>query len=623
LNLARGEFLNRFSIKIAAMFLLMIFLGNVFAQNKNDQEARKKARERQQLRQAQSYQRINKHENAIRILRVLYASNTGEVQYYQELLESYLQLNMLEDALQLIEQQKASVPPHPRYDIDYGHVLLKGGEKEEALRVWEKIIKTYSSDVGIYTMIASVMASNRMYDEAVEIYKRAYQNHPDKFYLLKTLSDFYQVRMQYYQALEYSLEYLRKAPKNYQTVIRQVLSFNLEEPAQVDSLYQLLLKESRKYPDVKELQLVTAKFFQKYQRFDEALQIYRKLEDEKTQGRYFIEYARAVKADSLYHLALNAYQEIINRYPNSKYLLAAYLGAARSNLEIAREKNDAVYARQAVEMIQKVQEQYPTHPDVAELSLLEGDIYRQFFFDVDRATEIYLGVAKKYNKDVEIRERAYVNAGESYILRGDLEKASSILNQVTASGEQARALYFLAKIAFYRGNYDEAQEHLNRIIQMEGLSGKTTNDALELISLLSFAQSAPEALKFYTEADLLLFQQKKSEAVNKLHSALKKPAPPNFRSKMIFEAAHLSADLGEFAEALDYCNEVLQDEQMLLYADEALFMMANIVDYRLNDYTRAFSLYDRLLAEFPESQFAIPARERLKEIRKQNPNLVP
>jgi tetratricopeptide (TPR) repeat protein len=601
----------------------MIILGNAFAQGENNQDARKKARERQQLRQAQSYQRINQHENAIKILRMLYANNPANVQYYQELLESYLQLNMLEYAHRLIEQQKASVPLHPRYDIDYGHVLLKEGKKEEALRVWEKIVKTYSDNVGVYTMIASVMASNRMYDEAVEIYKRAYKNHPDKYYLLKTLADFYEIRMQYYQALEYSLEYLRKEPKNYPTVIRQVLSFKLEEPAQMDSIYQLLFKESRKYPDLKELQLVTAKFFQKYQRFDEALQIYRKLEDDKTQGQYFIEFARAVQADSLYQLALDAYQEIINRYSSSKYLLAAYLGAARCNLEIANKKNDAAYARQAVEIIQKVQQQYPAHPDVADLSLLEGDIYRQFFFDVDRSTEIYLQVAKKYNKDVKIRERAYINAGESYIIRGDLERATNLLTRVTSSAEQPRALYNLAKIASYQGNYTEAQEYLNRIIQLQGLSGKITNDALELISLLSFAQSAPEALALYTEADLLLFQQKKSEAVNKLQNALAKPAPPNFRSKMIFEAAHLSADLGEYVEALDYCNQVLQDQQMLLYADEALFMMATIVDYRLNDLSQAFSLYDRLLAEFPESQFAIPARERLKEIRKQNPNLVP
>lgn len=612
--------------KINFALLLALLLGSFASvwgqQQTDDAEARRKALERQQLLQAQSYQRTNQHESAIRILQALYSRNPGDMQYYQELLESYLQLSMSGEARALIERQKAAAPPFYRYDIDYGHVLLKEGNKGEALRIWNETIKANSNDVGVYTLVAGIMASNRMYDEAVEVYKRAYQNHPDKIYLLKTLGDFCQARMQYYQSMQYYLEYLRKDPANYETAARQVLSFNLEGP-QVDSLYQLLAKEAQKYPDLPEIQLLTAKFFQKYQRYPEALQVYSKLENEKTQGRYFIEFARAVQADSLYSLALEGYNFIIKRFPQSRYLLAAYLGAARCNLEIAHQKNDAAYARQAVDMIHKVQEEYPNHPDVANLSLLEGDIYRQFFFDVDRATEIYLQVAKQYGQDVQIRERAYLNAGESYIIRGELDRAASMLNEVKISEEQPRAQFYLAKIAFYKGDFAGAGEYLDRIIQSAGLSGKITNDALELSTTLTYAGEAPEALKLYAEADLLQFQQKKTEAISKLRSALEKPAPPYFRSQIIFQAARLSAETGQYAEALDYCNRVLQDKQMASYADEALFIMANVVDYRLNDLPRAFALYDRLLAEFPESQFAISARRRLKEIREQNPNLVP
>lgn len=614
--------MNRFFIQFVVLFLAAGFIAGALAQPQDGQEARKKAIERQRLRQAQSYQRTNQHQNAILILRALYANNPGNVQYYQELLESYLQLAMTDEALQLIQQQKAAASPHFRYDVDYGQVLFKEGKKEEALRLWEKTIKAHSDDVGVYTMVAGVMSANRMYEEAADIYKKAYENHPDKIYILKALADFYQSRMQYYLSLEYYLEYLRKDPNNYQTVVQQVLSFNLEEP-QADSLYQLLAIEARKYPDVPEIQLVSAKFFQKYQRFNETLQIYTKLENDNSQGRYFIEFARAVQADSLYSLALDAYNNLITRFPESRYLLAAYLGAAKCNLEIAREKNDAAYARQAIDMIHKVKEAYPTHPEIANLSLLEGDIYRQYFFDVDRAIEIYRQVAREYDKDVDIREKAYLSAGECYIIRGDMAEAASFLNKVNASPEQAPAQFYLAKIDFYQGNFPEAQEHLNRIIQTEGLSGNITNDALDLLTVLGFAQTAPEALKLYAEADLLLFQQKKSEAVSRLQSALEKQAPPHFRSKMIFEAARLSADIGEYDEALEYCNLVLEDKLLALYADEALFMMANIVDYQLKDIPRAFSLYDRLLTDFPDSQFAISARERLKEIREQNPRLVP
>lgn len=606
------------------MTVLMIAgsLAPAFGQPGVDPQIQRKNREQQQLRQAQAYQRTHQHENAAKILEALYAANPGDMQYYQELLESYLVLSRYPQAYQLIERQRAAAPPHLRYDADYGQVLVADNKREEALKVWDKILKSNPDNIEAYTLVASAMASNRLYEEAAEVYKKAYQRLPQQIYLLKALGDFYQARMQYYQAVQYYLEYLRKDPQNYQTVVRQILAFNLDEP-QVDSLSQLLSREAQKSPGSEEVQLVSAKFYQKYQRYPEALQIYRKLENDQSGGKYFIEFARAVQADSMYALALDGYNEIIRRFPRSDHLLTAYLGAAECNLYIAREKNDPVYARQAVEIITKVRQEYPFHPQVANLSLLEGDIYRQFFFDIDRAAEIYLAVAKTYGKDADIREKAYLSAGESYIIRGELAKAIAMLEKVAVTRHRAAARYDLAKIAYYQGDYNRAGEYLKEIIQMEGASGKATNDALDLQTLLAYAQSAPEALKNYAAADWLSYQEKKSEALSKLQNALEQPAPPHFRSRILFEAAHLAGEIGKYPEALEYCSRVLNDEQLALYADEALFLTANIVDRRLNDLPRAFQLYDRLLTEFPGSQFAIAARERLKEIREQNPGMMP
>ncbi|MCB0295239.1 MAG: tetratricopeptide repeat protein, partial [Calditrichaeota bacterium] len=104
----------------------------------------------------------------------------------------------------------------------------------------------------------------------------------------------------------------------------------------------------------------------------------------------------------------------------------------------------------------------------------------EFFFDIDKAIEIYLQVAQKYNRDSAIRERAYRSAGESYIMRGDLDNAARILQKVTAPEEKPQAAYDLARIAFFRGEYAEARNHLNTIITVEGLSGSTVNDVLAL-----------------------------------------------------------------------------------------------------------------------------------------------
>ena len=136
-------------------------------------------------------------------------------------------------------------------------------------------------------------------------------------------------------------------------------------------------------------------------------------------------------------------------------------------------------------------------------------------------------------------------------------------------------------------------------------------------------ETAPEALALFAEAQWLIYQQKKSEAVSKLHSALEKNPPPTFRIRILFDAAHLLTELEKYPDALSYCNRVLEDTQLAFYADEAIFIMAGIYDDKLNDHARAFQLYERILAEFDHSQFTIPSRERLKAIRQQYPDLMP
>ncbi len=604
------------------LFLTILILGLLatgFSQTKP--RPSQNVRETQQFRVAQRYQRNNQHENAIRILEQLYKQHPGSPRYYQALLISYLKLSRFDAAKTLVRRQQVSQPGNPYYEMDYGNVIFKAGEVDEARRIWRETLKKYQNDVGVYTTLANIYAENRMYGDAAKMYRDAYKKYPDKAYLLQNLADFYRRRLQYQKALRAYLAYVEKHPQNYQNAIRSVLSFQLEK-AQVDSLGNILENARKGSPGSLETQILAAKFYQKHQRYDQAFVIIEKLENSKTHGQYLAEFARAVQADSLYEMALQAYQHIIDQFPGSNYTLSAYLGAATCNLEIAKQRNDQKFARQAIEMIEKVQKKYPAHPQLANLSLLEGDIYRQFFFDIDRAIQIYLQVGEKYRKKTTIHETALLNAGTSYIIRGDLAEAKAVLEKISDK-QKPDALFYLAKIAFYQADYAKSLAFIDEILQLQGYAGRTTNDALELQALLNNESLAPKALKKYAAADWLLFQQKKSEAINKLQSALEDGPPPYFRIKILFKAANLAAEIGKFPEALDFCNQVIQDPSLQLYADEALFIMAGIVDHKLKDIAKAYDLYDQILANFPDSQFTNVARQRLKELRHDYPELIP
>ncbi len=606
------------------ILIFLIIAPSMYAQNnRNNTEAQRKAAAQRQLRQAQKYQSRNQHENALRILVPLYNRNPGNMQFYSALLDSYFQLSMLPSAEQLIQKQREKNPGNPRYDIDYGEMRFRANDKESARQIWDEVLKKHIDNVGVFTMVANVMARNRLDDDAAEVYMMAFKHHPEKVYLLKSLGDFYRQRLKYEDALKYYFDYVRREPENYRNVIRQILSFKLDEETQVEPILKIISEETKKSKGLAEARIITAKFYQKYRRYEDALMIYKALENKETQGKYLLEYGSAVLSDSVYNLALSAYNTVIERFPDANNVLPAYLGAARCNMALASKNNDQEYARQAAEIIKKVQQEYPRHNQVAQLSLLEGDIYRQFFFDIDKAIDTYLQVARKYNTQSNIREKAYRKAGESYIIRGDLEKADEILNRVTSPKEKPQAAYLQAKIAYYQGNYEDTRAHLSTILKVEGIAGKVANDVLALQGILLHESSAPEALKFYAQADWLLMQEKKSEAISKLQNALDLQPPGHFKIRILFDAAGLASEIGEYPTALEYCNQVLTDESLKFYADEAIYIMAGIFDFKLNDYAKAYELYDRILAEFSDSQFVLPARDRLKDIRRKNPDFTP
>jgi tetratricopeptide (TPR) repeat protein len=606
---------------ILSLLLFLLFSLNITGQQ-TDSQSQQTQEERSQFRIARKLMQADKYDRAAVILEKLYQIRPGSEQYYGELLQALLNLSRTDEALNLVKKQKMFDPLNPRYEIDYGSVIYNADRQKEAMKVWKTALDMHKNNVAVFTLVANAMLNQNLYDEAIDVYKMGYETHPERIYFLQNIANIYRSRFENSKALEFYLEYLEKAPNLYVATMRQVLSMDIEDN-ELEDLASLIAKEAKKFPEIPEIRILLAKFYQKYQAYKRALSVYESLEDNKSQGKYLLDFGRAMQADSLFELALRSYGTTIRRFPESPFLLTAYLGAARSNLELARSKNDQKFAEQAIVTINLVREKYPDHPKVAELSLVEGLIYKEFFFDIDNAIRVFMMISDSYTRNPEIFEKASLLLGECYLMKGDLDEAEAAFKKIQSNTFAANALILLAKIEFYRGNYSECKADLDRVIQLQGTEGTVTNDALELQVLLAEAKSSPGILALYARADLLLFQDKKSEAISKLESALEKNPSLDLKARLLLKAARLSREIGKSIEAIDFCNKLISDSTMISYADEALFLMANVVERDIGDPARAFQLYDRLLVEFPESQFSHAARTRLGKIRNQMEEAVP
>lgn len=578
--------------------------------------------EKQQFRLAQRFMRNRDYGNAIRVLENLYRQIPGYQPYYRELFTAYLQLSLLQKATDLIERQSRGNDENMEYRIDRANILFRSGEKDQAQVLWQKVLKDHGDNVRAYTMTAAAMLDNRLFDETINVYRAAYKQHPDKHFLLRDIAGFYRRQLNFTAAIRAYIEYIRKDPANYQFAIRQVMSFQLEEP-QIDSLAIIIDREMKQKGDQRsKVVLLAAKFYQNHRRFSEALNVLLQIDDRESDGRYLYDFARSLQTDEEYAVALGAYEHIIKEFSGSKYLLQSYLGAASCNLELAKADNDQEYARKSLAMINVVRKKHPNHPQIGDLTLLEGDIHRQFFFDLDLAAEIYLSVTERFSRQLKLRESAYLKAGETQLMRGDLEKARVILANVKTEPFMPQALMLLARADFYDGKYENAGQALDQILKMEGLSGPLTNDVLNMQSRLALQAESPEALRFYAEADWLKMQRKLPQALSSLRKVLEANPPAHFRIEVLLEAAQLAGDSGQIDEALAFCEQILKDQSMMLYADQALFSMAEIVENHLKDFGRAYRLYDQVLRDYSGSPLSNAARDRLKAIRQSHPEVV-
>ncbi len=607
------------------LFIVLLLCATAGVAQKSDSPPTKRQHQwqQQQFRLAQAYQRSNQHERAVRILERLYQENPGNYRYYAALMESYFQLGLLDKALEIIARQRLTDPMNPGYDIDYANALFRKGNVARAKQMWHQLLEKHPHNMLVINRVAGAMLDNGLFDETIQTLKWAYHQNPDKTYLLQQMARLYRSRFQYREAVRTYLQYLEQEPTHYHTVAQQILSLELE-PAQSDTVLQMLQASLKNKKAVAEKRLLLAKFYQRHQQYDKALAMYRQVEMERSQGKYLLEFARAAQNDSLFQVALNAYQELIRRFPRSPYLLQAYLGVAGSHLALAEKQGEAAHARAALEMIQKVVQHYPRQRRVAELQLLEGEIYRRFFFDLDKAIAVYRRVADNGDYDPRARARAHLEIARCQMMRGDLAAA---LPELDAAGRvrslKPAAQLLRAQAFFFQGQLDTAVAILSRVVHTAGAAGETTNDALDLQLLINSGKKSPEALAVYAQARWLEMQEKKSEALERLDLALQKNPSPELQVHMLLEAGKLATRLENYPRALAYYQRILDEPSLSMYADQAVFLTASLLDRHLQDYAAAYRWYDRLLVEFPESEFVPRARERLRELRKQNPEIVP
>ncbi len=586
-------------------------------QTKPLKDSQLKAKDDQLFRSAQSYIKLNRPQHAIILLEDLLRRHPYQLSYYEWLLKAYLQLSWFELADSLIDEMQHRIPDNPRFKIDKADVLFQSNEKGKALQIWEEILENNTNDLNVFNQVAEKMIQNRLIDEAIAVYKKAAIQFPKVYNFYYNIANLYKSRLMYIEATEYYLKFLSKQPNQRSLVFNQILSFQLEAD-QRDDFFRILETKNKELGQNIESKLLLAQLYQRYKEYDKAFDIYLQVEDNKSKGSLLLQFARSSERDSSYQIALKAYQEIIEKYANSSYSIQAYKGAVTTLFNLAKQTSLQHFANRGISLVDSLQSLYPNHSELYNLLYSKGEFYIDFYFDIDKAIEIFTTILNTKNLNIQIRNQTYLKLGECYLLKRQLELALKTFQNVKHPQYLGEANLFIAKTYFYTNEWAKSKEILQSIIKNEGVSSTITNDAIELQMKLNMVNNSPEILTQLAEADFLVFQRKKSEAIKKFINLSESTSiTALLKSDIYLEIIQLSIDLEEYIQALKYCSMAINDSALVQYIDHHLFLMAGILENPFNRYQEAFNTYQKLLQIYPNSYFAEPARDRMKLIREQ------
>jgi TolA-binding protein len=122
-------------------------------------------------------------------------------------------------------------------------------------------------------------------------------------------------------------------------------------------------------------------------------------------------------------------------------------------------------------------------------------------------------------------------------------------------------------------------------------------------------------LKKYADIELLLFQNKKQEALDSLNIMYEKYKGSKLSDEILWLLSSIYLEKGEFQKSIELLNIIVDEYGEDIFGDDAFFRMAEIYDYQIQDIEKSKSLYQEFLSKYPGSLYAAEARKRFRILR--------
>ena len=444
----------------------------------------------------------------------------------------------------------------------------------------------------------------------------------------------YRIQGQQDKMVREYLSYVTQSSANIQYV-KNVMQALLTKPEELESLEKLLYEKVQASPDVEVytdlLIWVTMQQKNFYASFIQARAYDKRY---KKEGEKSMEVAKVALDNQDYETASKIYRYVIREFTGTSNHLLARLGLIRTR-EARVKRSFPVNVDSVSTLIKDYQrfiEKYPDNGNSLEATRNEALLFANYLDQKDSAIQILNKLIANPRASLYLKSKAKLDLGDIYLTKGEPWESTLLYSQVEKTQKENPVGYEAklknAKLSYFKGDFRLAQEHLD--ILKEATTREIANDAMDLSMLIKeniAFDSVGEALKQFAAIELLLYQNKQGQAMEKI-SFLKQGqtidpasgAVVAFSNQTILDnvywlEANMRMKRGEFNEAISLLQNILNEYPSDILTDDAYFLQADIYERQLNNRDKAMEMYREFLNRFPGSVYAAEARKRYRTLR--------
>jgi len=548
-----------------------------------------------------SYQKLNEKKNSSK--------------YIDKIIETLQQLERYNEAKEVIlKRMTQSRYPPLLVELGYNYQLMDSINQankyynDALLKIEEKPNNTYG--------IARRFEKHSLLEKALEAYKKGMELDPQYNFNLQ-MARIYGEQGNVELLFSNYIDYIAVKPNFLSNAKRAFSDFVSENKDNENNLIlrKLLLKKLQSNPDTYWYDLLSWLYIQQKEynkAFTQEKALYRR--SQESLGRILDLALTTVKekerdiANSIFQFVLDNSQDIDTRLTAHQYILEMEIdNADKKQLEEIEKKYTALF------------EQYGKYEQTISLQIAYGNFLAFHKHEPKIASE-FLKNSLKLQLSTFQEATVKLKLGDILVFQERFNEALIYYTQIQANLKNStisqEARFKVAKTSYYKGDFEWAESQLK--ILKASTSQLIANDALELKLLISDNKdedSLQTALKLYSKADLMSFQNKNKEGIALLDKILTEHKGETIEDQALFMQAKLFEKTQQINKAVASYEYIIANYRDEILADDALYFLAELYQNKLAQPEKAKELYEKIIFNHEDSIYFIEARKRFRRLR--------